>query len=406
MTTRSDSLANPRLWLGFVTMLLVSGIGNTFPVFFPSLLGEFGGSRAATASTVTLLWVFGAALGPVAGYLIARGDPRFVMSAGLGAVALGLGLGTLASTLPIFILSIGVGGGIGVGLTGMVTQAALISDAYVRRRGLALGIAFSGSMAAYTLAGPAQAAITALGWRGALAGYAMLVAALIPFALWIYPPRLLATSPPARSGPVSIERTVPEIVFSLPFWLLAILFCFAPFVGYLATIQHTLYLTARGFSREEASGLLAIGGVLSGSGRALAGWAADRLGAPAAAFLSFGMTLTGLLCLLGLEIWPGRLFAYGYLLFMFLPLGSRASIVPVLVSRIAPPIHYGVIFGYLAIGNNLGSASGPLLSGILYDRTGSYLVIYLCAIALVLTALGALTVFCRKTRARASVPAS
>jgi len=47
-------------------MLLVAGITNTFPVFLPALLAEFGGSRAATASTASLLWVGGAVLSPVA----------------------------------------------------------------------------------------------------------------------------------------------------------------------------------------------------------------------------------------------------------------------------------------------------------------------------------------------------
>ena len=42
----TERLLTPRLAVAFVTMLLVSGIGNTFPVFFPSLLAEFGGSRA------------------------------------------------------------------------------------------------------------------------------------------------------------------------------------------------------------------------------------------------------------------------------------------------------------------------------------------------------------------------
>jgi len=32
-----ESLANARLWLGFAIMLFVSGIANTFPVFFPPL---------------------------------------------------------------------------------------------------------------------------------------------------------------------------------------------------------------------------------------------------------------------------------------------------------------------------------------------------------------------------------
>jgi hypothetical protein len=41
-------------------------------------------------------------------------------------------------------------------------------------------------------------------------------------------------------------------------------------------------------------------------------------------------------------------------LFIFLPLGSRATIVSVLLSRLTPPRHYGIIFGILGIGNNLG----------------------------------------------------
>jgi hypothetical protein len=60
----------------------------------------------------------------------------------------------------------------------------------------------------------------------------------------------------------------------------------------------------------------------------------------------------------------------------------------------APPARYGVIFGLIGIGNSLGAASGPLLSGALYDWTGSYLVVYLAATALLLVAVAALALFC------------
>ena len=120
-------------------MLLVAGITNTFPVFLPALLAEFGGSRAATASTASLLWIGGALLSPVAGYLVARWNPRRLVCLGLAIVAGGMLLGSLAPTLPLFLVAMGIGGGIGLGLTGMTTHAALIADAYVRRRGLATG---------------------------------------------------------------------------------------------------------------------------------------------------------------------------------------------------------------------------------------------------------------------------
>ena len=67
-----ESLVSGRLLLAFASALLVTGITNAFPVFFPPLLTEFGGTRAATASTITLIWVAGAGLGPVSGWGVAR----------------------------------------------------------------------------------------------------------------------------------------------------------------------------------------------------------------------------------------------------------------------------------------------------------------------------------------------
>jgi MFS family permease len=317
-----------------------------------------------------------------------------IVIVGLLAATIGYGLGTAAHSLTIFTLSVGIGVGIGVGLTGMVAQAALLADVYVRRRGVAMGIAFSGAMAGYGLALPCQWAITHFGWRAALAGYVVLVAALIPLAWWALPAKLHA----AAALPAREARTVRAVVRSAPFWLLLVVLMMPPLFGALATTQHTLYLTERGFSADRSSVLLGIGGVLAASGRVLFGLMADRVGAPSAGFVSFGFTFLGFACLLGLEAWSIPILAYGYVLFLFLPMGSRATIGSVLVGRIAPPAYYGAVFGLLGIGNSLGSALGPLLAGALHDWTGSYLVIYACAIGLVGVAVVALAVFCVTTR--------
>ena len=88
--------------------------------------------------------------------------------------------------------------------------------------------------------------------------------------------------------------------------------------------------------------------------------------------------------------------------FVFLPTGSRATIVSVLVSRIAPRAHYGPIFGLLGIGNSVGAGLGPILSGAIYDRTQSYVAIYLTATGLLLVGLMALIAFVTMTRERAA----
>ena len=377
-------------------MLVVSGIANTFPVFFPALLDEFGGSRAAIASTLSLLWLVGAALGPVAGHLVDRWSPRLVVVLGLAASALGLAGAMLATSLPLFVAALGLGAGVGVGLTGIVTQVSVIADVYVRRRGFATGIALSGSMAGYVLATPAQSAIAAFGWRATLGGYLVLVLALVPLVLRVYPVRL-GRGAPAASAAGSGWGT-GDIVRSFPFWALALVFVNAPLVGYLVTVQHVLYFDGLGFPAPEAAAMLAVGGVLSTSGRALAGLLADRFGAPAAGVASLTLSLVGTLSLIGLEAWPSRLLAYAYVAFVFLPLGTRAIIVALLVRRIAPPHRFGAVFGWLVLGNSVGAALGPLLSGGLYDLTGSYLVIYVTAAVLLAASLAALLAFLRTTR--------
>jgi MFS family permease len=144
--------------------------------------------------------------------------------------------------------------------------------------------------------------------------------------------------------------------------------------------------------------MLMVGGVLSTSGRALAGYAADRLGAPAVGIVSYSMTLLGTLCLAAFEFHPARWLAYGYVLFVFVPLGTRATVVAMLVPRLAPASRFGAVFGALTIGNSLGAALGPFLSGAIYDVTRSYLAIYTVAVLLVATGLASLLSFLATSR--------
>jgi MFS family permease len=390
----SESLASPRLWLAFFTMLLVGGIANAFPVLLPPLLAEFGGARAAAAAAMSIFWLGSALFVPVAGRLIDRGDPRLVISAGLLAAALGTAGAALAPTLPVFSVVLGVGGGIGAGLTGFVAQAAVIAETYRARRGFATGIAFSGAMVGYALATPAHWAITTVGWRWTLVAWALALVLLIPLVLRHYPPRL---------GDRAVRTTVDrrgtgDVVRTVPFWALAVVFTAPPLAGYLLTLHHQLYFASRGFTPGDAAWMLLAGGILSTAGRALAGLVADRFGAAAAGVASWVLSLAGALALIAFEIVRVPVLAYLFLVCVFLPMGSRATIVSMLALRISPPGRYGSIFGLLAIGNSLGSALGPFVSGTMYDVSGAYLPIFVTAAGVILLAMTALGVFLRTAR--------
>ena len=100
------------------------------------------------------------------------------------------------------------------------------------------------------------------------------------------------------------------------------------------------------------------------------------------------------------EVEPSRSLAYASIFFVFLPIGSRATIVSVLVSRIAPRAQYGPVFGLLGIGNSVGAGLGPVLSGAIYDRTHSYAAIYATATGILVIGLVSLVVFVAMTRPR------
>ena len=399
MARPSESLANARLWLAFTTTLLISGFPNVYILFLPSLLAEFHASRAATVLPMSVVWIGGAVLGPLAGWLVARHNPRLVVVAGLSAAACGFALGAAAPTLAIFVASVGIAVGIGLGLTSLSTQAALLADSYSRRRGVAMGIAFSGSMAAFVLGPVTQRIIDSFGWRTAFACYAAALVALVPVAWRVLPSRLGERGVWADPARVSAaDRPMAAIVLSAPFWSLMVVFSVPPLFGFLAITQHALYFPARGMSVEETSMMLAVGGVLATFGRVLAGMAADRFGAPLAGFISFSSSVVGILCLLAMEAWPARILAYGYVLFLFMPLGSRATIVSVLLSRVAGPRNYGPVFGLIGIGNSLGAAAGPWFAGAIFDRTHSYLALYLTTLGVAAAGLAALGVFLLTSR--------
>jgi MFS family permease len=393
----SESLASPRLALAFVTMMLVGGIANAYPVFLPPLLDEFGGTRAAAASAMSIFWLGSALFVSVAGRLIDRGDPRWVIAAGLLAASLGTAGAAAAPSLPVFAVLLGVGGGIGAGLTGFVAQAAVIAETYRERRGFATGIAFSGAMVGYALASPAHLIITTVGWRWAFGAWSIALLLLVPLVFRFYPQRLGARAAAASDGggTALASADVGDVVRTPAFWALLVVFTIPPFAGYLMTLHHALYFPARGFTPADAAWMLLVGGALSTIGRALAGFACDRFGAGAAGLGSWVLSLTGALALVGFELAGARGLAYLYLFCVFLPMGSRATIVSMLTLRIAPPGRYGSVFGLLAVGNSIGSASGPFLSGTIYDVTGAYLPIFVSAAAVITIAMTALLVFLR-----------
>ena len=130
--------------IAFVTMGVGVNARTAFSLLYPPVLAEFGWSRGATAATFSVGFFASAVMSTFIGMAMDRFGPRLVFPVGGLMVAGGFMAATLTTqpwhlfaTLGLFV----VGGSV---LIAFVGHSAFLPNWFVRRRGLAIGIAFSG----------------------------------------------------------------------------------------------------------------------------------------------------------------------------------------------------------------------------------------------------------------------
>ena len=159
----------------FVVLFVAYGAQYSFGVFFAALLDEFGWSRASLSGAFAIYAFAYSVLGFPAGRLTDSWGPGRVIAIGGGFLGVALaGMAAVTQLWQPYVLY-GVVAAIGMG-TAYVPCHATIVKWFVERRGLALGVASSGSsVRAIVLPPLAQALVAAAGWRTAYVIYGLAV---------------------------------------------------------------------------------------------------------------------------------------------------------------------------------------------------------------------------------------
>src|SRR5499426_3366256 len=152
----------------FVTMGVAINARTAFSLLFPPILAEFGWERGVTAGAFSFGFLVSAVLSPSLGRLMDRQGPRVVIELGVLLIGTGLLLATLVSRPWHLYATLGVmvgGGSVCLGYTG---QSLYLPNWFVRRRGLAMSLAFSGVGVGSIILFPwVQSVIASAGWRTA-----------------------------------------------------------------------------------------------------------------------------------------------------------------------------------------------------------------------------------------------
>ena len=164
----------------FVTMAVGVNARTTFSLLFPPILDEFGWERGITAGAFSFGFLVSAVLSPSLGRLMDRRGPRVVCELGVLLIGGGLLLATLVTRPWHLYATLGVmvgGGSVCIGYTG---QSLFLPNWFVRRRGLAMSLAFSGVGVGSVIILPwVQSLIGRVGWRTACGALGLLVLLLL-----------------------------------------------------------------------------------------------------------------------------------------------------------------------------------------------------------------------------------
>ena len=316
------------------------------------------------------------------------GAKRLVL---IGIAALAASMAMLASATTVwqlyaaFIL-------MSVGWIGMgtVVIATVVSLWFVRRRGLAISLAYTGASFGGVVATPLLVLLVERsGFTAAmLIAAAITVAVLVPVALaWIGPPSQMwagetgePSQPQSPSATVEISRM--KLMRSLAFWTISLPFALA-LVAQIGFIVHQIALLEPKVGRSSAGLAVSIMTFMAIAGRFGLGMVVDRFDPRLATAVSLISQAAALLVIRQTDTVPIILAACAIFGFS---VGNLITLPPLIIHREFSTASFVVVMGLsTAISGTVG-ALGPGLIGIIRGWSSNYDAALLVCIVLELVA--------------------
>jgi sugar phosphate permease len=390
------------LAVGFLTIVGGYVCRNTFSVFYPAIVEEFGWTRGNTAIIFSINILVYGLIAPFAGALADRFRPRYVLAAGAVLMGIGMASCSFATERWQFYLLYGVVAATGLSVAGWAPVATLIANWFVRRRALAFGILGAGFGLSLISAYVAQYVITEFGWRAAYVVIGLFIAVLVapicilfvrrtPADKGLFPDGMTAdeaaadlvqtTHYRAASEWRSKNWTIGAAIRTRQFWLLFTIWVVSMgIVEQIAISHHVYFYLDAGYAPLTAATYFSIFGICFAVGN-LMGAISDRVGRerffiPAcllcAGFVAlyFAMRDTS-------TPWLPPIIAAGF----GLTFGSLCCVLNATLADLFQGKHYGRIAGSMIVGFAVGGTVSPWLAGHLHDITGSYSITYAMLVA-------------------------
>ncbi len=371
----------------FAIMIITYGVRYTFGVFVKPMFAEYGWPMTIIQLGASINLITYACTSVWTGWFLDRLAPKWVMTAGILVTTLGLLLSSVVKTPLGLYLSYGVLVGAGSAGCGAVVASAAVGKWFNRYRGLAIGISTMGIGVGTMLMAPLAGYIVKnFGWRNGFLsiGIIMLIVGITisqifmgkggPEEIGLLPDGDKLEDRQTESKDTAMPRqkiSLKPVVKTRQFWVLVFCNVCAVMTVMMTFNLQIVYAIQNGIDELEAAAAIGVIGVTGSCGKFFFGWFSDRIkDAKYSAALGFFLMSIGMFILYQAKTVTtlyvfASIYGLGY--------GSLAPVMPYLISDRFGRHILGAAYGLLIFfATGVGGSMGPILGGLIFDKTGSY----------------------------------
>lgn len=380
---------------GFIMVITAVPVFQATAVWAVALESQFGWSRTQLGLALSFTRIEGSLTGPIAGYLVDRMGTRFMVFTGLMILTAGFFLFSRVENLWMFYLAYFIMS-VGQGQAGWLTVMTLLNHWFVRRRGLAMGLAMMGMGAGALVLVPLIAWLIdpdadRLGWR-----HTAEILAVIALASAMILPKLVRNKPEdigsypdgerpvaaaaAAAGEVAgqpkeeLELTIGQALRTQAFWCISFGHGFGS-MAVLAIMSHLgLLLQDVGYGVQTTAWVITVQTSVAIVFQFLGGWIGDRIPKNVALFIFTGIQGIGVVFL---TLGSNLVYFYLFAVMFGIGFGGRTPLTTAIRGDYFGRASFGKILGISTVPMNILLLIAAPLAGFMRDELGDYKMAFL-----------------------------